>query len=149
MFSYIDSSLILSILFEETSEKLSAELWKKRKNKFTSSLTQAEIYNNLYRAHKKIHSKHRDLWFNDRKEIAKILLSEIDQKKLDDSIFEIIKSNEILNDCKTLDSLHLATALSFKFNIDESVEILSYDRNMNNVARKLGFSIGVAEKESF
>lgn len=82
-------------------------------------------------------------------DLAEGLLSEIDQRQLDESVFRVVKTNRILNECKTLDSLHLATALIFMYSIDEPIEILGYDSNMNKVGKKLGFIIGATEKECF
>jgi predicted nucleic acid-binding protein len=62
-------------------------------------------------------------------------------KIMDASIEDLVRRTPTLSDCRALDAIHLATALYFKNNLDEEIGIVTFDRRMAVLARKLGFSV--------
>lgn len=142
MLAYIDTSFILSILFEEENLSKAIRLWKKYPIKISSLITVAECYNNLLKVKRNLKNKsQKEEWFKEKKEELDDLLKSISLRKFDQSIIEIIKIHDILSESKTLDSIHLATALEFKLQTKEKIGLLTYDHKMNQLAQKLEFFI--------
>jgi predicted nucleic acid-binding protein len=63
-------------------------------------------------------------------------LNEVNFRIIDEEIERIIYLKKDLSKCKTLDAIHIATALEFK-KIDSSKEYIlySFDLNMNKLAK--------------
>ena len=78
------------------------------------------------------------------KELEKIL-SLLNFKVYDKDIVNLIKTNINLSGCKTLDSIHLATAMYIKMKTDSEIKILSYDKKMNKVGKKIGLETIISE----
>jgi predicted nucleic acid-binding protein len=146
---YIDTSAILSIIFEEDNRKQTIKIWKKYQNKYSSNITEAECFNNLQKYRRLMNSPKKDEWYLQKIKILEGLLEEINIRSFNRSITDILKTNENLSHAKTLDSIHLATALYFSYHLDQEIRIFSYDKNMNRVAMKLGLTPLVSEEESF
>ena len=66
------------------------------------------------------------------------ILQDFDLKMVDRSIEEVIRASPILADCRTLDAIHLATALHFRTAIKGGFEVVTLDKRMGAVARQLG-----------
>ncbi len=96
-----------------------------------------------------MNSPKKDEWYLQKIKILEGLLEEINIRSFNRSITDILKTNENLSHAKTLDSIHLATALYFSYHLDQEIRIFSYDKNMNRVAMKLGLTPLVSEEESF
>ncbi len=62
-------------------------------------------------------------------------------KRLDDEIEEIVRGTSDLSDCRTLEAIHLVTALYFQPHHDEPINVVTLDRRMREVATRLGFTI--------
>jgi len=68
------------------------------------------------------------------------MLKHINYKSIDKSIEQVIIQNKKLASCKSLDAIHLATALYFRENVKgQDIILCSFDRNMLKVAKELGF----------
>lgn len=145
MFSYVDTSLVLSILFEEDTMEESISLLDNSKSKFSSTITIAECYNNLNKVKVSNVSQKMEIWYSTKvKELEKIL-SLLNFKVYDKDIVILIKTNINLSGCKTLDSIHLATAMYIKMKTDSEIKILSYDKKMNKVGKKIGLETIISE----
>ena len=145
MFSYVDTSLVLSILFEEDTMEESISLLDNSKSKFSSTITIAECYNNLNKVKVSNVSQKMEIWYSTKvKELEKIL-SLLNFKVYDKDIVNLIKTNINLIGCKTLDSIHLATAMYIKMKTDSEIKILSYDKKMNKVGKKIGLETIISE----
>ena len=68
------------------------------------------------------------------------MLKNINYKSIDKSIEQVIVKNKILASCKSLDAIHLATALYFRENAKgQHIVLCSFDKNMLKIAKELGF----------
>ena len=67
------------------------------------------------------------------------LLEEINLKNIDSTTIENIDKEDILSGCRTLDALHLSTAIELQKELGENLFIFSYDKEFNKVAKQLGF----------
>ena len=67
--------------------------------------------------------------------------SGINFKFIDQSIEEVIRKNANLALCRSLDAIHLATALYFRPHLDEELCICSLDRRLREFAVKFDLKI--------
>lgn len=135
---YIDSSFLLSIIFEDDSYDLSIDIWNSLDILLGSIITEIECRINVYK-YCILTIKDKELYRNKNDMLSK-LLNSINKKMVDNEIMLEIKNNNKLKQLKSLDSIHLATAKIYKKLIPENLLVCSYDLNMIKVARELGMA---------
>lgn len=141
MIVYLDSSVILSLLFEESTLSNSIEIWKKSEIRVSSILLEAECKITIKRTHEHNKKKLDKFWKEKRLSELDRLLEEIHLKNIDSTTIENIDKEDILSGCRTLDALHLSTAIELQKELGENLFIFSYDKEFNKVAKQLGFKI--------
>jgi len=141
MIVYIDSSVLLSIIFQEESQTRSIEIWKNSKIRVSSILLEAECKISIKRTF--LHNKKQlsQTWKENKISELEKLLDEISLKNIDSTTIENLDKEETLSGCRTLDALHLATAIEFQNEIGEELFIFSYDKEFNKVALEMGLKI--------
>ena len=140
MVSYIDSSVVLSIIFQEANLENSVKIWKKSEIRVSSILLEAECKISIKRTFLNNRRKLGQTW-KERKLIElDSLLEEINLKNLDSSTIENLNKEDTLSGCRTLDALHLSTAIEIQKELGEDLFIFSYDKEFIKVAKQLGFS---------
>jgi predicted nucleic acid-binding protein len=141
MISYFDSSVILSELLAEREEPDVARLWEESNERFSSNLLRIECLIGIRRAALAQGLSADNSWARERIDLMLRSTETISFKIMDTSIEDLIRLTPTLSDCRALDAIHLATALYFKSNLDEQIGIVTLDRRMAALARKLGFSV--------
>jgi len=139
--SYFDSSLLLSILLNESRSDEALAIWKNNKIRVSSILLKFETNITLRRR-----SEQQKITFGDNRFKAKLLnlnifLNDIFYKDITETFENSISGNyDILSKCKSLDAIHIATALSIseKYSRNE-ICICSFDKSMLALAKELGF----------
>ena len=141
MIVYLDSSVVLSLLFEESTVSNSIEIWKKAEIRVSSILLEAECKITIKRVY--AHNKKKLDKFWKEKKLSELdrLIEEINLKNIDSTTIENIDKEDILSECRTLDALHLSTAIELQKELGENLFIFSYDKEFNKVAKQLGFKI--------
>ncbi len=140
MISYFDSSAILSELLSEREGQDVATRWEESSERLSSNLLKIECVIGIRRAALFQGLSPDDGWAKERIDLMLRSAETISFKIMDASIEELIRLTPALSDCRALDAIHLATALYFKSNLDEQIDIVTLDRKMAVLARKLGFS---------
>jgi PIN domain len=105
----------------------------------SSRLLEIESYIGLVRHHEAAAKTNE--WLKRKSIQLDIALEEIFIHSVDAKIFAVLKTNPIITKCRSLDAIHLATALLFKANYGMAMSLFSYDKNMNKNALALGFEI--------
>lgn len=141
MIVYIDSSVILSILFQEKNLDNSKEIWKSSETRVSSILLEAECRISIKRTYFHNKKKLTSSWKDKKLKELESLLEEINFKNIDSATLEIVAKEDILSGCRTLDALHLATAIEFQNEFGEDLHIFSYDKEFKKVAHELGFQV--------
>jgi predicted nucleic acid-binding protein len=138
--NYFDSSLLLAILFDEKRFDNAWNVWNSSEARVSSILLKIETNISLQRHYKTNAHYLDDIWLNKKEKILNDLLNDIFYKPIEEPFGNLIARNKKLAGCKSLDAIHLATALYFKENAKEQNIILcSFDKNMLKVAKELGF----------
>jgi hypothetical protein len=62
-------------------------------------------------------------------------------KPIDDEVMAYLRQDVRLAGCRTLDALHLATALLFQSHSEEPITLLTLDGRMQALARDVGLRV--------
>ncbi|MBA7548291.1 hypothetical protein ES705_40742 [subsurface metagenome] len=136
---YIDSSFLLSIIFEDNNYVKSVDIWNVLDVFLGSILLEIECRINVYK-YLIIQMKDKIL-FKEKEEQLTELLKNINKKNIDEEISLEIQNHEKLKRLKSLDSIHLATANIFNKLINEKILVCSYDKNMIMISKEMGMNI--------
>jgi len=136
---YIDSSFLLSLIFEDNNYDKTIEIWNKLDITLGSVLLEIECMINVYK-YFMLYLGDKKLYREKKREL-KELLSSINRKTVDEEIVLEIQNHDKLKRLKSLDSIHLATANIFNKLINQKLLICSYDKNMIKIAREMGMSV--------
>ena len=140
MFGYFDSSLFLAILLDESRQDEAVYIWKSNPVRISSILLRIETNISLLKFYKQNEYKFGINWFNEKKALRKKLLSEVFLNDITEHFADTMEQNDALAKCKSLDAIHIATALDISEKYGRSeVCICSFDKNMLRVAREFGF----------
>jgi predicted nucleic acid-binding protein len=139
--AYFDSSAVLAFLLQQPEGEATRDLWVEKPNRVSSALLKAECLVNLRRNAARIPSGQSRTWLRERLALLATCMEDITLSDIDGSILSVLESEERLADCRTLDALHLATALRFSAKADEGFVVVSLDERMRQIARKLKFEV--------
>ena len=112
--AYFDSSLILSIILNEPRHDEAYALWILSKRRVSSLLLKIETIISLRRTYVRNISKLDESWLDTKLAVLKKYLSEIEYMPIDETFETAVSSNEELAGCRTLDAIHIATALEYR-----------------------------------
>jgi predicted nucleic acid-binding protein len=138
---YFDSSVILSVLLEEEDHPPAHELWIGAERRLSSGLLRLECIIAIRRIAILQGLPADGAWARERLDLLTGFLDALNFRAIDGAIEEIIRLTPALADCRTLDAIHVATALHFKPYVEGSLEVVTLDRRMKHLAMKLGFQV--------
>ncbi len=138
---YYDSSLLLSAILEEDRDIDFAAAWDDVTIRLSSNLLQIECIIGIRRAGGILNMSPDAEWISHRIDLLDRYFDGIHFKNMDSSIEKIIRDNPAIAHCRTLDAIHLATALYFKPNLDEPLHMGSLDQRLRKAAGDLGFEL--------
>jgi predicted transcriptional regulator len=136
---YIESSIFLSLLFEDDFYEKAVKIWNSDNYKITSILSSIEstIVLRRYYFHNK--EKLNTKWLSKNETKLREYLSECYQLNIDEDIDKIIHAKKQIADCRSLDGIHVGSALYFKNLVSNTSIIMnSFDKRINLVANSLG-----------
>jgi len=141
MINYFDSSFLLTILMNEPQSEEAWAIWQSNKARVSSILLKFEANIVLRRNYRNRMNKVNNAWLTSRLQNLNNFLSDIFCVDVTETLENSIYSNyDILSKCKSLDAIHIATALDIgeKYGRSE-ICICSFDKNMLRVAKEFGF----------
>jgi hypothetical protein len=141
MICYYDASILLAGILEQHPAGTLASYWDRAEVRLSSTLLKIECLVGIRRAGALQHLAPDAPWVEQRISQLGRYTDEVDCKRLDDEIEEIVRKTPALSDCRTLDAIHLATALYFQPHHDQPVLIVTLDRRMRAVAPRLNFAV--------
>ncbi|EKS10232.1 PIN domain-containing protein [Leptospira santarosai] len=98
----------------------------------------------VYRENRKVLNKR---WLDESLTRQKNLLSEINLKRMGPEVYEKIQKTEKLTFLKSLDSIHLSTALLIADSLKKRLTICAYDRNIRKISSDFNFDLCSFENE--
>ncbi len=139
--AYFDSSALLSILLQEPKAGTAASLWDQFSQRVSSILLNAECWIGIRRYFALNRLSPEAKWLEERSDFLSHALASVQIMPVDGRILEIMKTRSELSDCKTMDALHLATALYFSSKGDEGIVVVSLDSRMRQTAKRLKIEV--------
>lgn len=136
---YIDSSFLLSLVFEDMNYEKSVDIWSSLDRCYSSLLLEIECRINLYKYSARMRMDHSE--YKAKEGVLDHLLLCVNRKTVDNEISLEIRNNDKLKRARSLDSIHLATAYILNKVSDTGLLICSYDKQMLQVAASLGMRI--------
>ena len=140
MVCYFDSSFLLSALLEERPESEHVA-WDQARERLSSDLLRYECWVALRRVF--LAQPRGTPADRVAQRVAKLdeYLARITFKAVDTSIETFVRGEERLAGCRTLDAIHVATALYFAPHLDERIEVCTFDGRMQAAAVALGLAV--------
>lgn len=139
--AYFDSSALLSVVLQEAKAETAANLWNQYILRVSSILLNAECWTGMRTYFARSGLDPTKGWLEERSEFLSGALATVQIAPVDGRILEILKERAELADCKTLDALHLATALHFSAKSDEGLIVVSLDERMRQTAKNLKLEV--------
>jgi predicted nucleic acid-binding protein len=141
MVSYFDSSVLLTILFEEPRRDEAYSYWFNSTIKVSSILLRIETIICLRRVYEYNKKKLTTGWLTEKTKELDEYLNEVNYRIIDGEIEQAIYLQKELSQCRSLDAIHLATALKYReSNNDENINLYSFDITMHGLAKNYKFN---------
>jgi predicted nucleic acid-binding protein len=117
--------------------------WYSSDNRFSSILLKIETLTVLRRTYNHNKSKLPEEWIEEKEKEYKNLIDEINIRIIDQDIYNTIELKKQLSKCRSLDAIHIATALEFETleTSEDRFIICTYDKNMHSVAKEIGMNV--------
>lgn len=141
MQAYFDSSVILSHLIADAFRFKAAKFWNTYTKRVASILVHAECINVLRRVPKQSRKNIPTSWVKESLEELEEMMKEVEFIPVDDVVLEALRNEPLTAECKSLDALHLASALVFKKHAPPGFAFCTFDTNLSLIANKLGFVV--------
>ncbi|MCG6146535.1 PIN domain-containing protein [Leptospira bandrabouensis] len=138
---YIDTSFLLNIVYSEKGFEKNLEILNKSNNLFSSILIEIESYRSLNYTFNQNRKYLDNNWYQDTHNFIEKLISNIHLKNLDSEIKNEFKKHKNVSELKSLDAIHLSTALYVKKLISEDLIFCSLDEKLIEVAIKNNFKV--------
>jgi predicted nucleic acid-binding protein len=142
MIPYFDSSLLLSILFEEPRKEEAVTIWNSFDLRLASVLLKIETNISLKRFYKQAQHRLPGDWLQMKKDELETFLKKVVFIDISEKFADAMAENNALAGCKSLDAIHIATALHVgKRYGNENVRVCSFDKMMVRTAQEFGFAV--------
>jgi hypothetical protein len=138
---YYDSSLVLSVLLEQQRVLDLAAAWDEVSIRLSSNLLVIECIIGIRRSGIIQKLNPDDEWVRYRIDLLDRYFDCMHLKMMDDSIEKLIRDEPRIARCRTLDAIHLATALYFRPHLDEPLRFACLDKRLRQAADELGFGL--------
>jgi predicted nucleic acid-binding protein len=138
--SYFDSSILLAIFLDENRQEEAYKYWQ-NSIKVSSILLKIETLIGLRRIYETNKHKLGNDWLGKTTKILDEFLNEVNYMILDHTIERKIYLRKELVQCRSLDAIHIATALQFReINNNEKTNLYTFDKTMHSLAKQYKFN---------
>ncbi|AEF84102.1 conserved hypothetical protein [Treponema primitia ZAS-2] len=135
MIAYFDSSILLAILFNEERQDEAYSYWSDATTKVSSILLKIETIISLRRMYELNKKKLNSSWLSEKTKELDEYLAEINYRIIDEEMEQFIYLKKELSKCRSLDAIHIATALMYRENNNnENIKLYSFDNAMHELA---------------
>ena len=139
--SYYDSSFLLATLLDQPNPAKLVPLWDQEVIRVSSILLEAECVTVLRRVAAQLPPAAAARFLAGRLDLLEQYLTGMTLKNHDAEVSQFLREEKRLGLCRTLDAIHLATALLFQEQFETPLTICALDEQMRAVARDLGFLV--------
>ena len=138
MLTYFDSSVLLAILLDEKRKDEALKLWNTANIRVSSILLRLETITVLRRTYEHNKIKLSTVWLSKKTTELNEFLQEVNIRIIDEDIEKIMTLKKEIAKCKTLDAIHISTAIEFsKLVSQKDFMLITFDKEMSNLAKNL------------
>ncbi|GHT94518.1 hypothetical protein FACS1894141_1330 [Spirochaetia bacterium] len=138
--SYFDSSVLLAILLDEDRKSEAYNYWSNSLLRISSILLRIETIITLRRTFEHNKKNRADDWLQEKIKIADEFLNEVHYRIISEKLEREIYLKKELAKCRTLDAIHIATALQFReINNEDPFYFYTFDQTMHDLAEHFRF----------
>ncbi|MDR2184703.1 MAG: PIN domain-containing protein [Treponema sp.] len=134
MTAYFDSSVLLAILFNEERQDEAYSYWLNASTKVSSILLKIETIISLRRLYELNKQRLDSSWLGKKTKELDEYLDEVNYRIIDEEIERSIYLKKELSKCRSLDAIHIATALMYRENTNENIQLYNFDNAMHELA---------------
>lgn len=138
--TYFDASVVVSLLKRNSGSARAASLWLAEPQRVSSTLLAVECLTAIRRSGETGWPAARD-----SEPRLELILGDVTLKQVDEDVLEIVRRTPALARCRSLDVVHLATALHFADRTDEPFALATFDVRMAEVAAAVGLTVTGAD----
>jgi len=150
MLTYFDSSVLLAILLDEKRKGEALKLWNNASIRVSSILLRLETITVLRRTYEHNKTKLPALWLSKKTNELNEFLQEVNIRIIDEDIEKIMTLKKEIAKCKTLDAIHISTAIEFSKLVPQKEFMLNtFDKEMSNLAKSLKMNINESSEENY
>lgn len=150
MLTYFDSSILLAILLDEKRKDEALTLWNSANIRVSSILLRLETITVLRRTYEHNKTKLPTLWLAKKTNELNEFLQEVNIRIIDEDIEKIMTLKKEIAKCKTLDAIHISTAIEFSKLVSQKEFMLNtFDKEMSNLAKSLKMNINNSPEEIY
>lgn len=148
MLYYFDSSVVLAILLDEKRKIVATKLWEEATVRVSSILLKLETITVLRRTYEHNKSKLDSSWLNKKTGELSEYFQEMNFRIIDEDIEKAFFLKKELAQCKTLDAVHIATAIEMSKLVPKfKFYLYTFDSDMLKLAKLLKFKTNEISKE--
>jgi predicted nucleic acid-binding protein len=131
--------MVLAILLEEAKKKEAYEYWQNSSIRVSSILLRIETVVSLRRTYEYYKNKLDDNWLMEKLKILDEYLNEVNYRIIGTKIEREIYLKKELSKCRSLDAIHIATALKFREMNNVDIILYTFDKTMHELAEHYRF----------
>jgi predicted nucleic acid-binding protein len=140
----------LAILLDEKRKDEALKLWNNASIRVSSILLRLETITVLRRTYEHNKIKLPSLWLSKKTSELNEFLQEINIRIIDEDIEKIMILRKEISKCKTLDAIHISTAIEFSRLVPQKEFVLyTFDKEMASLAKSLKMHINTSSEENF
>jgi len=138
MIAYFDSSVLLAILLDEKTRAEAYAWWSASEIRVSSILLKIETITVLRRTWERHRDRLESSWLSKNTKVCQEFLAEVNLRIVDEEIENIIFLNNEISQCRSLDAIHMATALNWsRLMPQEDFILYTFDKNLGALAQSM------------
>jgi predicted nucleic acid-binding protein len=131
--------MVLAILLDEKRKKEAYEYWQNSSIRVSSILLRIETVVTLRRTYEYYKKKLDSAWLIEKSKILDEYLHEVNYRIIGSKVEREIYLKKDLSKCRSLDAIHIATALKFREMDNVDVILYTFDKTMHELAEHYRF----------
>jgi predicted nucleic acid-binding protein len=139
--TYFDSSAVLEVLLGDTRSDRIIDCWADDGDRVSSILLEAECVTVLRRIEQEGRALRSSANTRKRLEALERYLAGVTIREVDSDVLAVLKQLPVLSSCRSLDAVHLATAMLFQQHLDEPLKLCALDERMRAAGAKLRLAV--------
>jgi predicted nucleic acid-binding protein len=131
--------MVLAILLDEKKKTEAYEYWQDSSIRVSSILLRIETVVSLRRTYEYYKNRLDDAWLAEKSKLLDEYLNEVNYRIIGTKIEREIYLKKELSKCRSLDAIHIATALKFREMNNVDVVLYTFDKTMYELAEHYRF----------